>query len=83
MSDNRPMEYQFFAVTTIKWTLNETQLRQLGDDIEQMINLWLENHTNVDDGSEVPVTTRQEMLKVIVNFMCSDKFEWWHNEINE
>ena len=83
MSDNRPMEYQFFAVTTIKWTLNESDLRQLGDDIEQMINLWLENHTNVDDGSEVPVTTRQEMLKVITNFMCSDKFEWWHNETNE
>lgn len=69
------MEYQFSAVTTIEWTLNETQLRQLGDDIEQIINSWLEYHTIVD-GSEIPVTTRQQMLKVIVNYMCSDKFEW-------
>ena len=76
MSDNRPMEYQFFAVTTIKWTLNENDLRNLGHVIEQVISSWLEGHTIVEDGANVPVNIRQNMLRVITNFMCSDNFEW-------
>lgn len=70
------MLYQFSAITTIDWTLNQDDLRQLGDDIEQIINLWLENATIVEDGAEIPVKNRQEMLRVITDFMCSDKFEW-------
>ena len=76
MSDNRPMEYQFLAVTTIKWTLNENDLRNLGHVIEQVISSWLEGHTIVEDGANVPVNIRQNMLRVITNFMCSDNFEW-------
>lgn len=76
MSDTRPVEYQFSTVTTIGWTLDENDLRQLGDDIEQIINSWLENSTIVEDGAAIPVNTRQSMLRVITNFMCSDKFEW-------
>lgn len=76
MSNTLPMKYHFSAVTAINWTLDEHDLQQFGDDIEQIINSWLGNHTNVDAGSDIPVSTRQEMLRVITNFMCSDKFEW-------
>ena len=76
MSDTRPMEYHFSAVTTIEWTLIEDDLLLLGNDIEQVINSWLENHTSVDEASEIPISTRKEMLRIITNFMRSDKFEW-------
>lgn len=76
MSDTRRMEYQFSTVTTIDWTLNENDLHNLGDDIEQVISSWLENHTIVEDAANVPVGIRQNMLRVITNFMCSGEFEW-------
>lgn len=76
MSDTRRMEYQFSTVTTIDWTLNENDLHNLGDDIEQVISSWLENHTIVEDAANVPVGIRQNMLRVITNFMCSGDFEW-------
>ena len=67
--------YRFSETINHEITMNDRDVREIADNIESVINDYIENDYDVDP-SHVPVNIRQAMLQEAITYMMSDKFQW-------
>lgn len=61
----------------VETTLDQYDFNVIGDNIEQTLYEWLyENIDGLENAYDVPLESRKDLLKAVIDYMFSSDFKW-------